>query len=283
MQLTPQQSRQDLSLVAGFLVSYMMRGMMCSVEACLRKNCRLCICGRGPGAGAVLTKDRGISWSEACAKLDTAEASASLVAQAAVRLLLWHWLQPVMYGVILYSWSDKLTEQTDQSDLQLVLAVAVALREFMYFLCSCCALWHCPAYLLVDVAASWPLAPGEVIVSVLMPEKFVAWFMLGSPPSASGIRRFNLYALCILLLDGCSLLALYAGFSHWAPLPPLPLVVCYCITTVSLLSMPCWALVLLIFGRFGYSISPGFEVSARSRTRAAEGIDFQLEEALTHS
>eukprot|EP00913_Durusdinium_trenchii_P002862 g2650.t1 len=62
----------------------------------------------------------------------------------------------------------------------------------------------------------------------MMPEKFLGWYMQGSVPSPLAVRRFNSYCAVVLLLDGCSVLALWAGLSGWTSRPPVPLLVFYC-------------------------------------------------------
>eukprot|EP00434_Breviolum_minutum_P020131 symbB.v1.2.017751.t1/scaffold1390.1/size121990/8 len=223
-------------------------------EAWCRRACHICVCGRGSGEGAILASERGLTWREAKARLDAGD-EVQLIALAALRLLTWHWLQPVAYALLLYSWSDDA--YFGQSwNLQAVLAAAVLLREGMYFSCSLLALMRCPSFLLIDIAATWRSgARGEAFACVMMPEKFLGWYLQGARPSPNSIRRFNSYCGVILLLDGCSFLALWAGISGWTTRPPVPLIVCYSVTAASFLTIPLWATSILLARAAG--ILPG--------------------------
>ncbi|CAJ1339988.1 unnamed protein product [Effrenium voratum] len=118
--------------------------------------------------------------------------------------------------------------------------------QVLYFGCTLLALVHCPAFLLWDIAATWRSgARGEAFASVMMPEKFLGWYMQGSSPTQSAIRRFNMYCSLVLLLDICGLFALWAGLAGWTATPPVPLLICYSVTALSLLAVPLWAAVIL--------------------------------------
>ncbi|CAE8587984.1 unnamed protein product [Polarella glacialis] len=280
---SPAAGRQEVSMVVGFLTSYVLRATSGALEAWLRKSCHLCICGRGHGSAAVLASERSLTWLEAKARLDATE-DLPLLALAGLRLVFWHWLQPVAFALLLYSWSDDVYFGSDSSSpggsgrLQAVLACAVLVREILYFVCSVLAAAKRPAFLLIDVAATWRSgAKGEAIASVLMPEKFLGWYLLGAAPSAGASRRFNLYCMSVLILDGCSLLALWAGLAGWTAQPPLPLAICYSVTTVSLLAMPCWAFILLALGWAGIHPDFGFGRRVHGLSGQAAPLDIPLE------
>ncbi|CAK9034129.1 unnamed protein product [Durusdinium trenchii] len=243
--MTPEKAQQEVNLLVGFLASYAFRALTSSAEAWLRRTCHLCICGRLAREGAVLASERGLTWREAKVRLDSSD-DLQILALATLRLLAWHWMQPITYALLLYSWSDDAYFGKTWN-LQAVLAAAVLLREVLYFICTLFALVQCPAFLLIDLAATWRSgARGEAFACVMMPEKFLGWYMQGSVPSPLAVRRFNSYCAVVLLLDGCSVLALWAGLSGWTSRPPVPLLVCYSVTTLSFIAIPCWATSILL-------------------------------------
>lgn len=235
--VSPEQGKQELGLLVGFLSAYILRASTSFLEKWLIHNCQACTFGRS--GSAVLAVERGMAWSEASDRLGGAQSE--IVSLAACRLIFWHWLQPLCFAAIFYSWSKEL------SFLQLCLGCAVLARELLYFGCSLLALGLCPAYLLVDVMATWCSgARGETIAFVLMPEKFLGWYMLGQHPDSRAKKVYNIYFALVLLLDCCGLLALYAGYASWSPWPPLPIAACYGVNAVSALCLPIWATVLII-------------------------------------
>ena len=64
---------------------------------------------------------------------------------ALLRLVFWHWLQPVMYLWILYSYSKDITR------LQLYFGLGVAVREVIYPILTFIALYRNPSFLIVNV------------------------------------------------------------------------------------------------------------------------------------
>ncbi|CAE7946888.1 Slc4a10 [Symbiodinium sp. KB8] len=159
--LSPAKTRQEISMLVGFLASYVLRGATSFVEGFLRRACHACVCGRGVAEAAVLASERGLSWREAKARLDATD-DFQLNVLAALRLVFWHWMQPAAYVLLLYGWSDDPYFRS-RSDFQVVMAIAVLVREVLYFGCTVLALVRCPAFLLVDVIATWRSgARGEV-------------------------------------------------------------------------------------------------------------------------
>lgn len=257
-------------MLVGFLASYVLRGATSFVEGFLRRACHACVCGRGVAEAAVLASERGLSWREAKARLDATD-DFQLNVLAALRLVFWHWMQPAAYVLLLYGWSDDPYFRS-RSDFQVVMAIAVLVREVLYFGCTVLALVRCPAFLLVDVIATWRSgARGEAFASVMMPEKFLGWYLQGAVPSQAASRRFNSYCCAVLLLDGCSFLALWACFAGWTARPPVPIMVCYGITTLSLVAIPSWAFAIIAARAIG--ILP--ENGAQGR-RSTDALDVPL-------
>ena len=139
------------------------------------------------------------------------------------RLLFWHWLQPVMYLIVLAIYSREI------GDVLFVLGCLVAVREGIYLLSLIFCL--CPAYLLVDVYASVHLdaaaadghpmdAFGFSLMStggmpflglyVLTPEKFLLI------TTFSRWQLSVLAALAVMVLSFAAVLA--AVVQGWAPL-----------------------------------------------------------------
>ena len=104
------------------------------------------------------------------------------------RLLLWHHLQPIAYGLaFVASWNDV-------SPLQRMLGVVVALREAIYIALTLFCLQFNPAYLLVDTAATWRkdryIALIFTLLYVLSPEKYV-WLALVRGAAETGDGRLR--------------------------------------------------------------------------------------------
>lgn len=215
-----------------FLSAFILRGGMGSLEKWVKRTFLICSWDRGPDASAILANERGVTWREARARLD-ARYNTPLVGLCAARLLLWHWLQPISFFLIYYRWSAEL-----RSDVQHLFALAVLLRESLYFVCTLVALVLSPVFLLADIGATWRSgAQGEVIAYVFAPEKYLGWYLAETEVAR---HRFNIYCAIVFFLDFCGLCALWSSLSGQSELPA-PLAGCYVVTAVSLLVPACWA------------------------------------------
>ena len=112
-----------------------------------------------------------ISWADACT-MARLQRNTSARVVGFLRLVLWHWLQPLAYFFAVLAYVDELT------GLQLWLAAIVAVREVIYVVLCVVGLAVNPAYLLVDTAETWrrrfaPTAIAFSLLFVLSPEKFV--------------------------------------------------------------------------------------------------------------
>lgn len=86
------------------------------------------------------------------------------VAVCVVRLLLCHWLQIILYWLVLWSFSE------DIGEWQFRLGFCVGMREGIYFVLTNVGLATCPAYLLFSPArAEWP----QLITYIVAPEKWL--------------------------------------------------------------------------------------------------------------
>ena len=118
------------------------------------------------------------SWSSARDELGLNTCGAILI--STIRLLFWHWLQPMLYGLVLFAYWNLLVEA------QQTLGLIVGIREALYWLMTIMALCRNPSYLLVDLKATWNgisrtfpnstiFGPCfQVALYVLAPEKYVA-------------------------------------------------------------------------------------------------------------
>ena len=88
------------------------------------------------------------------------------VVMAGIRLVFWHWMQPVMYTLALFTYADDIDE------LQWRLGLVVLAREALYvvFTVSACVLR--PVFLLLSFYANAGSFP-ELLLYVLCPEKFM--------------------------------------------------------------------------------------------------------------
>ena len=137
-------------------------------------------------------------------------------------------MQPIAYVLALGVYWGSL------STLQHTLGVIVAVREAIYFLGTVAGLYLKPAYLLVDMGATWASDRGDdglvgFLVYVLSPEKYVLTAILGD----AGV--YLSFALIPFDLAG------EAAFVS-AVLPgqglPAPLIVGYVVTALASVTLP---------------------------------------------
>jgi|EP01047_Picozoa_sp_COSAG01_P005656 hypothetical protein len=149
--------------------------------------------------------DKGSSWANALEA--NGQRPLSALAGAAVRLLLWHWLQPALYFAVLGCYWGEIDRW------QRRFGVAVAVREAMYFATTLLALRLNPAFLLVDVPASVRNDETYTFLAmyVLAPEKFVASAVFSNGGLGCSGNMGCLSGLGGLLLDFCGVGALVAG------------------------------------------------------------------------
>jgi hypothetical protein len=193
------------------------------------------------------------SWADAVAANDQTYISA--VVAAAPRLLLWHWMQPVLYWKVLYcTWSDI-------DGLQAVFGVAVAMREAGYVIATLICMKVNPAFLLVDVVASVKDATDGgansglafLLTYAFAPEKFVLMAALGRGglklrgfEAVAGLHLQDIYlradkrtffcSVLLMLFDLCGMCALVIGVLRQQPMPHA-LAVGYCATAMGALCL----------------------------------------------
>ena len=169
----------------------------------------------------------------------------------ALRLVLWHWLQPAMYVVALFAYGSEL------GSAQLTLGQVVAFREATYPLLTLLALRLAPGFLLCTLSRQPgsgegdPERGGRRFASVLMyvasPEKYVGFCVWHTHGGDLDCRRVEgvlwtaflwaMFALTFVLLpaaDLCGVAALLLGAVQGTL--PLPLAVGWAVTAVGALS-----------------------------------------------
>eukprot|EP00746_Dinoflagellata_sp_MGD_P138555 gnl/MRDRNA2_/MRDRNA2_72186_c0_seq2.p1 gnl/MRDRNA2_/MRDRNA2_72186_c0~~gnl/MRDRNA2_/MRDRNA2_72186_c0_seq2.p1 ORF type:complete len:280 (+),score=21.80 gnl/MRDRNA2_/MRDRNA2_72186_c0_seq2:85-924(+) len=131
---------------------------------------------------------------------------------ALVRLLFWHWMQPLAYAVVFYAYSDVL------SGLQLLLGLAVLGREALYVLFTLLAMLLCPAYLLFSPVRA---QKRDAFMYFAMPEKFVVIVILNKLSCRCSLDKLACPVTSLIgLIDLCAVAALAVGLVlHNLPLP----------------------------------------------------------------
>jgi len=108
---------------------------------------------------------RKITWKEATAARGLSKNAAYFV--SFIVLVFWHWMQPIFYWICLYAYWNLL-------DLgERYFGSIVAFREFMYLMFTVWAIVVNPAYLLIDVNATWNENKSRVFLYIFAPEKYV--------------------------------------------------------------------------------------------------------------
>lgn len=178
----------------------------------------------------VLTSQRGMSWERTIAQTQRARRVAML--EAALRFLLAHASQPLVYCALLRAFWSEL------DDTQRVLARLVVAREAAYLVGLTLLTRLQPSVLLVDMPASWGEGAGMrgkvgVLLYSLAPEKMVLWALANVPTlstGASALARAVGYATS--LSDACAIGALVAAARSGIG-APAPLLVSYGMTSAA--------------------------------------------------
>jgi hypothetical protein len=141
-----------------------------------------------------------MSWGDSVEALDFKPSMG--LAVGALRLILWHWMQPVLYWVVLYAYWDKL------DGLQHGLGLLVGVRELLYAFCTLCALWWQPIFLQANLSAQKERVK-SFLFYVVMPDKYVA----SCCAFASGDCKpvFTFIMVLLTAADACATAALIAG------------------------------------------------------------------------
>ena len=150
----------------------------------------------------------GSSWAKALEANGQSPYGATVA--AATKLLLWHWLQPVLYFVVFVCLWD------DLDIWQILFGSVVAVREALYVLTTLAELRYNPAFLLVDVGASVRDRDSDLGgytflgMYVLAPEKFVA---MAAFEEGGGDKECVAKVIVFggVLFDLCGVAALVAG------------------------------------------------------------------------
>jgi hypothetical protein len=179
---------------------------------------------------------RNFTWSAAAKARGLNKCAAYFI--STVVLVCWHWLQPLLYWLCLYLYWD-LLDGTQQW-----LGCVVAGREGVYWLLTVIGCFHNPAYLLIDVMATWKdVDRGQVLIYIFSPEKYVyltannqvarCW---GSgddsddDDSETSTYKFFGGVLLLILLDMFGVAALVAAIASGNMYPPM--MIGYSMTTL---------------------------------------------------
>ena len=173
----------------------------------------------------------GSSWAAACESKDLSPQSGNARVQAALRLLFWHAIQPLVYF-----WAFEAAAPTF-GDRELFLARGVYIREVMYFVSALLCTAVNPAFLLVDVAATVSGAAETesscgiafLLMYVISPEIYTVQALCGK----GGLNNTKGLVLAVLatwgymILDWFGVFALRAGFDRGHLIIPPALAVSY--------------------------------------------------------
>eukprot|EP01047_Picozoa_sp_COSAG01_P012452 COSAG01_NODE_562_length_15456_cov_24.731458_2_plen_409_part_00 len=148
-----------------------------------------------------------------------------------IRLVFWHWLQPLVYFIVLrYYWELLNT-------VQQVFGAIVAARELFYLVCTIVALFANIDYLQVDLIATLEDGCDGVACALmywLAPEMFV-WAAISTAWCCDGGDKTLISSCCgfcmQMLMEGSAIAALIVG--HMDGNMPLPLAVGYIVTALA--------------------------------------------------
>lgn len=187
--------------------------------------------GRGVGQSDGHTTDAMVyfmtgydDWEAARKRLGFDKRRLALVVSA-VRVLLWHWLQPALYFVVFYAFSDLL------NTAELYLGLLVAVRELFYFIMVLILIFRKPGAFLYSPSENRSYFN---CLYVFCPEKLCASWLGGS--GVGGSDCANCLTGLIVLLDICGIVSiiLLVVNGQWY----LPLMIGYGVTAISVLAIP---------------------------------------------
>ena len=176
---------------------------------------------RGPTAYEVTYHFDASTWANAVAALGWGPCGALLAALA--RLLLFHWLQPLVYLAGLAAFWSEL------GFWQAAFATVVAAREVAYLVLMVAVCFVRPAFLLIDVPAGWARKVNHrtsTVLYVAAPELLAASTVFSGNGALGPWVFFPLW-----ISDVAGVLALAAAL-HSGVTPP-PLMVGYAVTVVA--------------------------------------------------
>ena len=189
----------------------------------------MAIVGRGGGESGTEPQP---TWQQVCDARRLTKLQA--VFSATIKLLLWHWSQPVVYTSMLVPYRCYVASL---GEWQQHFAAIVAAREVLYLGSTLLALWQCPAFLLMDPITAWREAETQLervmraAMYVLTPHNYVALCLA---------NRFRGWERTFLGLAGIQVIAdlascfalgaLLAGGIESETDAPIALIIGYCIT-----------------------------------------------------
>jgi hypothetical protein len=81
------------------------------------------------------------------------------VSSAAIKLVLWHWSQPLVYLWMIFTYRCYIASL---GEWQPRFAAVVAVREVLYLGSTVLATWQCPVFLLMDPVTAWKETKGRL-------------------------------------------------------------------------------------------------------------------------
>ena len=218
-----------ITLIVLCCVGYLGRALSKKLLQCLSDTCFTGYCntsvssftdslvvGSTDGASGVTlaaVEGRSISWTNASRRLHHNYCAALSI--SLLRLVFFHWTQPIGYTIALYMYWRQLTQ------VQFILGCVVLLRELIYIVLTLIACCVNPAFLLVDSSATLKSSGWNLLLYIVCPEKFV-YFCLGI--------RTNVPLCFLILCDLSGVAALCVAI--YTNNMPVPLMIGYSITTL---------------------------------------------------
>jgi len=201
---------------------------------------------RGLHLGKLLGPGSPLPWAEARAGAELSTTGAASI--ACCKLLFCHLLQPAAYALAFAACRPSL------GLVQLTFAVAVGMREAVHALCALVACQLCPAFLLVDVVATWDPAGmdglrssclicnhQDVLLLIVAPAIFVQQVVARAATGrADGLLTLGLPTFGLMCIELLAAIALLITLPAWRS--ALPLVLSYAVSTVGVAYVAWWTL-----------------------------------------
>ena len=171
-----------------------------------------------------LSSHSDISWKDACAGRGMTRWGGIL--SGGLTLFFWHLSQPTFYFIVFYIYYFQL------DPTQRWLGTVVAAREGLYAVLVLGNLFVCPAFLLVDMRATWRTKTGilHTLGYVFAPEKFILMCLVNTDINFSRAPLMWLFGFVLVVLDLFGIAALVAAVKSGNVFPAM--IVGYAVTTV---------------------------------------------------
>eukprot|EP01083_Nonionella_stella_P031985 87543_1 len=200
LKVSHQTARDALFLTIGAVSPFILRSVAdWTISFVLERCCSMTkkelathIIGKGNSSVSIVNIWAGsINWTKAKERLGVNTCAAVTI--SIIRLLFWHWMQPILYVYVLYAYWDLLVET------QQVLGLIVGVREVIYFLLTIIAACANPVFLIVDLRASSLSLVGCYVIA---PEKYVFMALFNNLPDKYVFitKHGVVFGICVLVL-----------------------------------------------------------------------------------